>query len=234
MAGLEQDSTPIRAMILAAGRGERMRPLTDQTPKPLLPVGGQALIEYPIRGLAASGIRHIVINLGYLGAQIRDYLGDGQRWGVSIHYSPEPPGALETGGGIFQALPLLGSAPFIVVNGDVWSDYPYSHLPCSLSGLGHLILVDNPPQHRQGDFALIAGQRIGNHGPSRLTFAGISVLHPALFAGCQPGRFALTPLLRAAADSGQLSGEYYTGQWFDIGTPERLQALEARLNGAKS
>ncbi len=234
MAGLEQDSTPIRAMILAAGRGERMRPLTDQTPKPLLPVGGQALIEYPIQALAANGIRDIVVNLGHLGTQIRDCLGAGHRWGVNIQYSPEPRGALETGGGIFHALPLLGSAPFIVINGDVWSDYPYSHLPRRLNGLGHLVLVTNPPHHSQGDFVLHAGQQVGNQGQPRLTFAGISVLHPALFAGCQPGRFALSPLLRAAADSGQLSGEYYSGQWFDIGTPERLQALDTRLNGAKS
>lgn len=231
MAG---DSTPIRAMILAAGRGERMRPLTDQTPKPLLPVGGQALIEYPIQALAASGIRDIVVNLGYLGAQIRDYLGNGQCWGVNIEYSPEPPGALETGGGIFHALPLLGSAPFIVINGDVWSDYPYAHLPRHLSGLGHLVLVANPRHHPQGDFALGAGQRVCNQSQPRLTFSGISVLHPALFAGCQAERFPLSPLLRAAADAGQLSGEHYTGQWLDIGTPQRLQALDAQLSGVTS
>lgn len=231
MAG---DSTPIRAMILAAGRGERMRPLTDQTPKPLLSVGGQALIEYPIQALAASGIRDIVVNLGYLGAQIRDYLGNGQGWGVNIEYSPEPPGALETGGGIFHALPLLGSAPFIVINGDVWSDYPYAHLPRHLNGLGHLVLVANPQYHPQGDFALGAGQRVHNQGQPRLTFSGISVLHPALFAGCQAERFPLSPLLRAAADAGQLSGEHHTGQWLDIGTPQRLQALDAQLSGVTS
>lgn len=234
MAGFEQDSTPIRAMILAAGRGQRMRPLTDRTPKPLLPVGGQALIEYPIQALAASGIRDIVINLGHLGTQIRTYLGDGRRWGVTIQYSPEPPGALETGGGIFHALPLLGSAPFIVINGDVWSHYPYARLPRHLNGLGHLVLVANPPHHPQGDFVLNTQQLVRNQGQPRLTFAGISVLHPALFAGCQPGRFSLSPLLRAAADSGQLSGEYYTGPWLDIGTPQRLQALDAQLSGATS
>ncbi len=227
-------SIPIRAMILAAGRGERMRPLTDQTPKPLLSVGGQALIEYPIQALAASGVRDIIVNLGHLGTQIRDHLGDGRRWGVNIQYSPEPPGALETGGGIFHALPLLGSAPFIVINGDVWSDYPYTRLPRRLNGLGHLVLVANPPHHPEGDFVLHPGQQVHTQGQPRLTFAGISVLHPALFADCQAGRFSLSPLLRAAADSGLLSGEHYTGQWLDIGTPQRLHALDAQLSGAIS
>ena len=227
-------SASIRAMILAAGRGERMRPLTDHTPKPLLTVAGQALIEYPLRALARHGIRDVVINLGHLGAAIRSHLGDGQHLGVNIQYSPEPPGALETGGGIFQALPLLGSAPFIVINGDVWSDYPYQHLPRNLTGLAHLVLVDNPPQHPQGDFCLMKGHHVRQRGQPRLTFSGISVLHPALFADCQAGRFPLAPLLQQAAEAGQVSGEYYTGQWLDIGTPERLHALDRRLSGVES
>lgn len=222
----------MKAMILAAGRGERMRPLTDRTPKPLLSVGGHPLIEYPIRALSRSGIRDLVINLAHLGDRIRDHLGDGQAFGVRIRYSREPSGALETGGGILQALPLLGPEPFIVINGDIWTDYPYRQLPRNPRGLAHLVLVDNPTQHPDGDFALDEDGWIRNHGASRLTFAGISVLQPALFADCRPGRFSCTPLLRTAAAAGRISGEHYRGQWHDIGTPARLQALDFALNGA--
>lgn len=218
----------MKAMILAAGRGERMRPLTDFTPKPLLEAGGKPLIAHHLEALRSAGIREVVINLAHLGEKIRAALGDGRALGLTITYSREPQGALETGGGILQALPLLGSGPFVVVNGDVWTDYPFSRLPVSPPGLAHLVLVDNPPQHPEGDFAL-CGERIMSGGTLLLTFSGISVLRPELFAQCAPGRFPLTPLLRQAMAQGQVSGEYYGGAWFDIGTPQRLAWLDAEL-----
>ncbi len=218
----------VKALILAAGRGERMRPLTDSVPKPLLTVGGRALIEWHIAALAVAGVAELVINLGHLGERIRERLGDGRRFGVRIAYSPEPPGALETGGGIRQALPLLGSAPFLVVNGDIWTDYPYAGLLVRPVGLAHLVLVDNPPQHPRGDFVL-APNRVSLTGSQRLTFAGISLLHPALLADCAPGRFPLAPLLRKAIRAGRVTGEHYRGRWCDVGTPERLAGLDAEL-----
>jgi len=217
-------------MILAAGRGERMRPLTDHTPKPLLPVAGQPLIAHHLNALRAAGITDLVINTGHLGEQLPATLGDGRGWGVRITYSPEPPDALETGGGIFQALPLLGAEPFLVVNGDVWTDYPFAGLPTAPSGRAHLVLVDNPPHHPQGDFALEADSgRVGEHGARRLTFSGISVLRPELFAGCAPGRFPLGPLLRRAMADGAVTGERYGGAWRDVGTPQRLAELDREL-----
>lgn len=219
----------MRAMILAAGRGERMRPLTDHTPKPLLLVGGRALIVHHLEALRAAGIQDLVINTGHLGQQLPAALGDGRNWGVHIAWSPEPPEALETGGGIFQALPLLGPDPFLVVNGDVWSDYPFGRLPTAPAGLAHLVLVDNPPHHPQGDFELAADGQVRNDGVVKLTFAGISVLRPELFADCAPGRFPLGPLLRRALATGQVSGEHYQGRWRDIGTPERLATLDREL-----
>lgn len=214
-------------MILAAGRGERMRPLTDHTPKPLLQAGGRALIEYHIGHLVAAGITELVINHAHLGAQIEAALGDGSRYGATIRYSAEGK-ALETAGGIFNALPLLGDEPFVVVNGDVWSDYPFAQLPTSITGLAHLVLVDNPPQHAKGDFALIGG-RVAADGETKLTFSGISVLSPRLFEDCSPGAFPLAPLLRQAMARGLVSGEHYRGRWHDIGTPQRLQALDDEL-----
>lgn len=219
----------MKAMILAAGRGERMRPLTDHTPKPLLPVAGKPLIIHHIEALQAAGITELVINTGHLGEQLPATLGDGRGWGVHIVWSPEPPEALETGGGIFQALPLLGSEPFLVVNGDVWSDYPFAGLPASPSGWAHLVLVNNPSHHPDGDFALTDNGQVGESGPQRWTFSGISVLRPALFSGCTPGRFPLGPLLRRAIGLGQVSGEHYAGNWRDIGTPQRLADLEHAL-----
>ena len=217
-------------MILAAGRGERMRPLTDHAPKPLLPVAGQPLIAHHLQALRAAGIVDLVINTGHLGEQLPATLGDGRDWGVRIAYSPEPPEALETGGGIFQALPLLGAKPFLVVNGDVWTDYPFAGLPTAPAGLAHLVLVDNPPHHPQGDFALEADSgRVGEHGARRLTFSGISVLRPELFAGCAPGRFPLGPLLRRAMADGAVTGERYGGAWRDVGTPQRLAELDREL-----
>lgn len=217
----------MRAMILAAGRGERMRPLTDRTPKPLLPVAGRPLIEHHIASLAAAGIREIVINVSWLGQQIVDTLGDGTRFGVKLQYSREEPAPLETAGGIRRALPLLGEAPFVVVNGDVWTDYPLGRLQPP-AGLVHLVLVDNPPHHEQGDFVLADG-RVGVGDGARLTFSGIGVYRPELFAGLPDGAYPLAPLLRAAMAQGQVSGEHYRGRWMDVGTPARLAELERML-----
>jgi MurNAc alpha-1-phosphate uridylyltransferase len=214
----------MKAMLLAAGRGERMRPLTDTTPKPLLRIGGQTMIERHIHALARAGITELVINHAHLGKQLVSTLGDGSSHGVRIAWSAEPEGALETGGGIFHALPLLGDAPFLVVNADIWTDYPFSALPEEIDGLAHLVMVDNPPHHPGGDFSLSAG-RLSQRGPAMLTFSGIGVYRSALFTGCAPGAFPLAPLLRRAMDAGQVSGEHYRGSWFDIGTPERLETV---------
>lgn len=220
----------MRAMILAAGRGERMRPLTDTTPKPLLKAAGRCLLDYQIEALAAAGHTEIVINHAHLGDQIEAHAGDGNRYGVYIRYSAEGPGrALETGGGIFRALPLLGEAPFVVVNGDIWTDYPYARLPANPEGLAHLVLVDNPPHHPAGDFLLRDGRVVAEGEDERLTFSGIGVYRPELFAGCRAGAFALAPLLREAMGAGQVSGEYYGGRWLDVGTPQRLAELEAMI-----
>ncbi len=213
------------AMILAAGRGERMRPLTDHTPKPLLEAGGKPLIVYPIEALANAGVRRIVINHAHLGGQIEAALGDGCRWGVEIRYSPEQQ-ALETGGGICKALPLLGDDPFIVVNGDVWSDCDFSRLELAEGDLAHLVLVPNPAHHPEGDFVLREG-RVYAEGEPRVTFSGIGVYHPRLFKGCEPRPFPLASLLRRAMADRQVGGHLHPGRWMDVGTPQRL----ARLNG---
>ncbi len=220
----------MRAMILAAGRGERMRPLTDHTPKPLLEVGGRALIEHHIACLRAAGITRLVINHAHLGEQIVARLGDGSALGVDIRYSPEPVGALETGGGIKRALPLLGEEPFVVVNGDIWTDYTYNGMQLDADKSAHLVLVDNPPHHPQGDFGL-NGNRVVDMAESRLTFSGIGIYHPRLFAGVSEEVFPLAPLLRSAMQRGEVSGEHYSGQWLDIGTPERLDTLNRTLKG---
>lgn len=224
----------MRALILAAGRGERMRPLTDALPKPLLPAGGRPLIDYHIDALARAGIRNLVVNLSWLGDKLRAYLGDGSRYGVRISFSEEGPVPLETGGGIHQALGLLGDAPFWVVNGDINCDFAFDQRGLPPGRLAHLVLVANPPQHPAGDFVLADGLVCGDEpaGASRLTFAGISLLHPALFAGARPGRFPLAPLLREAARRGQVSGERHPGRWTDVGTPQRLAQLDAMLGQA--
>lgn len=215
-------------MILAAGRGERMRPLTDQTPKPLLPVGGRPLIEHHLQRLAAAGYRDVVINLAWLGAQIRDTLGDGHRFGLRIRYSEETRGALDTAGGIRHALPMLGDLPFLVLNGDIWCDHPLTpHDPGA--ALAHLVLVDNPEQHPRGDFALHGG-RVEDADRARLTFSGIGYYRPELFAGLTDGPQPLAPLLRRAMAQGLVSGEHHRGSWIDVGTPQRLQALDSRLS----
>lgn len=224
-------------MILAAGRGERMRPLTDNLPKPLLPVAGKPLIQHHIERLAAAGVRELVINLAWKGAMISEALGDGSKFGVHIAYSDEAGAALETGGGIFKALPLLGDAPFLIVNGDIWTDYPFERLmgrfdasgfEGSPPDLAHLVLVPNPPQHTRGDFALVDGRVTEGEGP-RGTYSGIAVFAPAFFADCAPGAFKLLSPLLAATRSGRISGEQYQGLWFDIGTPQRLADLDALL-----
>lgn len=221
----------MKAMILAAGKGERMRPLTLHTPKPLVPVAGVPLIEYHLRALARAGITEVVINHAWLGQQIEDHLGDGSRWGLSIRYSAEGE-PLETGGGIFKALPLLGAEPFVLVNGDVWTDYDFARLPTPLAGLAHLVLVDNPGHHGKGDFCLSEGRVLDADGSARtLTFSGLSILHPRLFADCQAGAFKLAPLLRQAMASGQVTGERYAGHWVDVGTLERLAEVERLLAG---
>jgi MurNAc alpha-1-phosphate uridylyltransferase len=220
----------MKAMILAAGRGERMRPLTDDTPKPLLPVGGKPLIQWHVEALAAAGFRELVINHAWHGGQIETSLGDGARFGVHIAYSPEGEQGLETGGGIFRALPLLtqgvGDTPFVVVNGDILTDYPFGRLHLAEGRLAHLVLVPNPPHHPQGDFTLDQGL-VSAQGEARLTFSGVGVYHPALFEGCEAGAFPLAPLLRQAMREGRVSGEVYEGQWLDIGTPQRLQQAQA-------
>ena len=219
----------IKAMILAAGRGDRLRPHTDRHPKPLLPLAGRRIIEYHLQALAAAGFRDVVINQGWLGEQLPPTLGDGSRWGLNIQYSPEDYPALETGGGIFNALPLLDSDPFVVINGDVWTDYPLQQLPDSLPGDAHLVLVDNPAHNPDGDFPLRGSDIVENDGP-RLTFSGIGVYRPQLFQGCLPGAFPLAPLLRRAISAGKVSGEHFRGQWVDIGTPRRWQALDRQMS----
>ena len=186
----------MRAMILAAGRGERLRPLTDSIPKPLVEVGGKPLIEHHLQALAEAGFREIVINQGHLGNILRTAMGDGGRWDITIHWSNEQPEALETGGGILQALPLLGSLPFLVVNGDIWTDYPYSHLHSIKCDWAHLVMIPNPPYNLGGDFALL-NARIRNESEHKLTFSGIGVYHPRLFDDCTPGKFSFIPLLRS-------------------------------------
>jgi MurNAc alpha-1-phosphate uridylyltransferase len=219
----------MKAMILAAGKGERMRPLTLHTPKPLIRVGGLPLIEYHLRALRAAGFEDVVINHAWLGQQIEDHLGNGQDAGLRIVYSAELE-PLETGGGIFRALPLLGDQPFAVVNGDIWTDYDFSTLRLPHGALAHLVLIDNPEHHPTGDFALIDGQVCDSASASvRLTYSGIAVLHPQLFVGCPDGAFKLAPLLRAAMQNGQVTGEYFAGRWVDVGTRERLAEVEQLL-----
>ena len=212
------------AMILAAGRGERMRPLTDTLPKPLLRVHDKPLIEYHVERLARVGFERIVINLAWLGSLIRDYLGDGSRFGVSILYSEESPRALEPAGGIFRALPLLGEAPFVVVNGDIFTDYAFELLHLPEERDSHIVLVPNPQQHPRGDFGLERGSAVAA-APTQYTFGCIAVYRPEFFAGCTDGAFPLKPLLLRSMAAGRCSAELYSGPWEDVGTPERLKAL---------
>jgi MurNAc alpha-1-phosphate uridylyltransferase len=223
----------LKAMLLAAGRGVRMRPLTDHTPKPLLEVAGKPLIVWHIENLVKAGIPDLVINHAHLGAQIEQSLGDGSRFGARIQYSPEAH-ALETAGGIANALPMLGDGPFAVINGDIFCDYDFAglhqHAAALISGCdaAHLVLVDNPPQHPGGDFALRDGRVID--GSPRLTFSGIGIYQPTLFAGIPRGSIApLAPLLRTQIALGRVGGEHHTGLWVDVGTPQRLAELDRQV-----
>ena len=226
----------MKAMILAAGRGERMRPLTDTTPKPLLMAGGKPLIVWHLERLAACGFRDVVINHAHLGDRIEAALGDGRAFGLSIRYSPEPPGALETAGGIAHALPLLGSEPFLVVNGDVWCDWDFRRAHALSHQHAHLVFVDNPPQHAGGDFCLdgdtvrYAADRIG----PTYTYAGTGVFSPDFFSDVPDGAvMKLRPLLDAAIARRELTGEHHAGRWVDVGTPERLAQLDLELRGCE-
>ncbi|MEQ6888696.1 N-acetylmuramate alpha-1-phosphate uridylyltransferase MurU [Halomonas sp. CS7] len=220
----------MKAMILAAGLGTRMRPLTDHCPKPLLEVAGRPLIVHHLERLRAEGIEEVVINVSYRAQQIIDALGDGAAHGVSIAWSREAT-PLETGGGIRQALALLGDAPFLLVNGDIWSDLDLSDLPGLDDDLAHLVLVDNPDHHPDGDFHLDTRGRVHAEGAPRLTFAGVSLLDPALVAPEAPGAFGLAPLLRRAMADGRVGGTHHRGAWVDVGTPARLAELDRRLRG---
>ena len=214
----------MRAMILAAGRGERMGPLTASEPKPLLTIGGKALIEHHVARLAACGVREIVVNLSYRGAQIRARLGDGHRLGVAIAYSDEGEPPLETAGGIVQALPLLGDGPFLLVNSDVFTDFDYRTLAKGISPT--IVLVRNPEHNPRGDFGLDPEGRVRAE-PRSYTYAGIALLDPTLFAALAPGRRPLKPVLDAAIARGELRGVRFDGTWIDVGTPERLDAARA-------
>jgi MurNAc alpha-1-phosphate uridylyltransferase len=216
----------MKAIILSAGRGERMRPLTDATPKALLRVGGKALIEYHLEALAAAGVTDVVINLAWLGEQLRASLGNGSRYGVAIEYSDEGEAALETGGGIAHALALLGQQPFWVVNGDVHTDFSFADMNLADADLGSLVLVPNPEHNPAGDFGLQA-QRVVNVAEQMYTYSGIGLFRPELFTDCGAGAFPLAPILRAAADRDALAGQLYDDLWIDVGTPARLAQVES-------
>ncbi|MET0280972.1 MAG: N-acetylmuramate alpha-1-phosphate uridylyltransferase MurU [Steroidobacteraceae bacterium] len=222
----------MKVMLLAAGRGERMRPLTDVCPKPLLLVAGKPLIVWHLERLVAAGFTEVVINLSWLGEQIERALGDGTRYGASISYSREPWPALETGGGIFNALPLLGAGPFLLVNGDVFTDVDFTSLQLAPGDLAQLALVPNPPHNLKGDFCLENG-RVVEASPERLTYSGVAVLRPELFADASGGRFPLLPWLLQARAAGRLGAQRHAGLWLDIGTPERLAQLDAELRGVR-
>ena len=215
-------------MILAAGRGERLRPHTDTTPKPLLKVGRRRLIEYQIIALKKAGIEQVVVNISWLAEKIRSVLGRGDRYGVEIIYSDESGQPLETGGGVVQALPMLGSGPFIVCNADVWTEFDYAKLKPRKNYLAHLVLVGNPAHHPEGDFSL-RGNRLVKRGRNSLTYSGIRIYRAEFFAGLPVGKRSLAPLLDAAIENNFVSGEIYRGEWYDVGTPVRLDQLKRYL-----
>jgi MurNAc alpha-1-phosphate uridylyltransferase len=215
-------------MLLAAGRGERLRPLTDSLPKPLVPVGGRPLIAWHLTALARAGIREVVINLSWLAERLRAALGDGREYGVSITWSDEGPVPLETGGGIFRAVPLLEPGPFLVVNADIWTDIDFATLALEEGARAHLVLVPNPPHNVRGDFGL-DGDLVVNRDTERFTYSGVGIFRPEFFAGCTAERFPLLPLLNRAIAARGVRGELHRGAWSDVGTAERLAQLEARL-----
>jgi MurNAc alpha-1-phosphate uridylyltransferase len=218
----------MKAMLLAAGRGERMRPITDSLPKPLVEVGGRPLIAWHLAALARAGIREVVINLSWLGEQLRAALGDGREFGVSIAWSEEGPVPLETGGGIFKALPLLGSGPFLVVNADIWTDVDFASLALEDGAHGRLVLIPNPPHHPRGDFGL-EGDRVVSRDSDRFTYSGVGIYRPEFFHDCKPERFPLLPLLNRAIAARLLRGQLHFGEWCDVGTAARLAKLTSRM-----
>jgi MurNAc alpha-1-phosphate uridylyltransferase len=215
------------AMLLAAGRGERLRPLTQNVPKALVEVHGVSLLERHLLSLSDAGVETAVINLGWLGEQIVERIGSGERYGLNVIYSPEGNNILETGGGIFRALPMLGSEPFIVINSDIYTDMPIPGIDLNGGASGHLVMVPRPAYRNTGDFDLVDGI-VRNTDRSELIFAGVAVYRPGFFKDCVPGRFSMVPLMRAAADAGELTGSVYRGEWADVGTPERLAELNRR------
>ena len=214
------------AMILAAGHGERLRPVTDTIPKALVEVRGESLLERHLRAVSAAGVDTVVVNLGRLGDQIVERVGSGLRYGLNVVYSPEGNDILETGGGIHRALPVLGNQPFLVINADLFTDMPFPTEPLGDNDIAHLVLVPTPAHKITGDFDLIEGRVCNGHN-AEFTFSGVAVYRPEFFADCTPGRFSLVPMLRAAADAGRLRGSIYFGLWRDVGTPERLTELNA-------
>ena len=218
----------MKAMLLAAGRGERMRPITDSTPKPLVRVGGRPLIAWHLAALARAGIREVVVNLSWLGAQVRATLGDGRDYGVLITYSDEGPVPLETGGGIFKAVPLLGPGPFLVVNADIWTDIDFAALALEAHAHARLLLIPNPPHHPRGDFGL-EGDLVVSRDSDRYTYSGVGLYRPEFFGGCTPGRFPLLPVLNRAIAAALVRGQVHRGEWCDVGTVERLASLDARV-----
>ncbi len=231
----------MRALIFAAGKGERMRPLTEAMPKPLLVAGGKPLVAWHLEKLAQLGVDEVVLNTSWLAQCFEPALGDGSRWGLRLHYSFEGPEPLETGGGMLFALRVLGTDPFIAVNGDIWTDYDFAQLPGEPKGNAHLVMVANPAQHPRGDFSLDHAGALHDGGENRLTYSGIGVYRPEILDGWRevignvagvdtlPPRFKLAPLLQAAMRRGLASGEYHAGRWTDVGTPERLSQLDSEL-----
>lgn len=230
----------MKALVFAAGLGERMRPLTDHTPKPLLVAGGKPLIVWHLEKLAAMGVREVVINTSWLAEQFPATLGHGERWGLRLHYSYEGATPLETGGGMWHALPLLGDEPFLLVNGDIWTDYEFARLPREPDGLAHLVMVDRPAQATHGDFVLDPDGHVRADGAEQLTYSGLGVYRPQLLDGWQSfvgeheesggkPRFRLAPILKAHMAHDRITGEHHTGRWTDVGTPERLARLDAEL-----
>jgi N-acetyl-alpha-D-muramate 1-phosphate uridylyltransferase len=218
----------MKAMLLAAGRGERLRPITDSLPKPLVRVGGRPLIGWHLAALARAGVREVVINVSWLGEQLRSALGDGREFGVRIYWSEEGPVPLETGGGILKALPLLAPGPFLVVSADIWTDIDFAGIRITGEALAHLVLIPNPPHHPRGDFGL-DGELVVNRETDRFTYANVGLYRPELFDCFEPGRFPLLAVLNRGIAARRVSGEIHRGEWSDVGTPERLASLEKRL-----